>query len=108
MEPLLEQILETGSQLLACELDTVFGLGDNVVELAIEPAGFVGDLAIVQVESQLNEERERYVTCSDLALAGNGPVASFRIGVRGRRPDRSDFKREVWSLRGCSRDKTQD
>lgn len=101
MEPLLEQILETGSEFLACKMDAVFGLGGKVVELGVEPGGFVGDLAIVHVVSQLNEQRERYVSRSDLALAGNGPAAGFRVGVRGRRLDRSDLKYGVWSLRCC-------
>ena len=34
----MEQILEAGSELVACELNTIFGLGGKVVELAIEPA----------------------------------------------------------------------
>jgi len=53
MEALAEQILKTGFELVPGELDTVFGLGDDIVETGFEPVGLIGNLAVVNSVSQL-------------------------------------------------------
>ena len=103
METFLEQTLEPGSQFLAGELNAVIGFGSKVEKFAIQPAGFVSDLAIVDVPGQLNEQRKRYVSRSESALARNAPLAAFRVGIRWRRPDNRDVKRRMWSLRSRCR-----
>src|ERR1035437_617211 len=81
-------------------MDTVFGLGYDVVKVGFEPSGLVGDLAVVEAVSQLEEEREGYVGCCESTGAGRAPDAGVRVGLRSGL-DGGDFKAGVWGLRGC-------
>jgi hypothetical protein len=101
VKTLLEQILQSGPEFVAGERETVFRLGDDVVKAGFEPVGLVGDLAVVDAISQLEEECERYVGCGESAFAGRAPAASVRVGLRRSGPDGGDFKREVRCLCSC-------
>jgi hypothetical protein len=97
-EALVQQILQPGLELVARELNTIFGPGIDVVEIAFEPGGLVGDLGVVNTISQLDEERESDVIRLKSANARAAPTAIVRVGIGRRRPHGRYFEGRGWNL----------
>jgi hypothetical protein len=79
-------------------MNTIFGLGGDVVEVIFEPLGLVGNLTVVDVISELDEQREGYVGRGESARAGKAPAPGAWVGLRRRGLDCGDLKGRVRGL----------
>jgi len=71
-------LLQPRLELVAGESYTVLGLGSNIVEIGFQPAELAHNLAVVDAVSELDKQRERYVSCAESTCARSTPAAALR------------------------------
>ncbi len=82
VEAVFEKLLKTGPQFFAGENDAGFRFGGDVEEIGVEPGGFVGDLAWVDVPGEAHEQSKRDAGRVEAAGVWRAPFALAGIARR--------------------------